>query len=245
MQTFKKSNQNMVSAGKKLSKITLVVSMMFFGLGEKTSAQEHVDERTITINMSASEMLPADLIIFNVNINAEADSPEKAFQIHKERESLLAELLKKFDIKEENINYEPIRMNKRYRNDDRMTTATNQSVSLTFSDFSIYEKIQVTLIENGFDSFNGRFSSTEISQGKEKALISAIEAAKERAELIAKTSGTSLGPVQHINYSDHQIGMPRQSDMMELQVMKSDASMMDFSQSVSVTANINISFSIE
>ncbi|MGN8225980.1 SIMPL domain-containing protein [Gracilimonas sp. BCB1] len=245
MQTFKKSNQNMVSAGKKLTKITLVVSMMFFGYSEKSSAQNQTDERTITINMSASEMLPADLIIFNVNINAEADSPEEAFQIHKERESLLAELLKKYDIKEDNINYEPIRMNKRYRNDDRMTTATNQSVSLTFSDFSIYEKIQVTLIENGFDSFNGRFSSTEISQGKEKALISAIEAAKKRAELIAKTSGTSLGPVQHINYSDHQIGMPRQSDVMELQAMKSDASMMDFGQSVSVTANINISFSIE
>ncbi|WP_349353358.1 SIMPL domain-containing protein [Gracilimonas sp. BCB1] len=235
----------MVSAGKKLTKITLVVSMMFFGYSEKSSAQNQTDERTITINMSASEMLPADLIIFNVNINAEADSPEEAFQIHKERESLLAELLKKYDIKEDNINYEPIRMNKRYRNDDRMTTATNQSVSLTFSDFSIYEKIQVTLIENGFDSFNGRFSSTEISQGKEKALISAIEAAKKRAELIAKTSGTSLGPVQHINYSDHQIGMPRQSDVMELQAMKSDASMMDFGQSVSVTANINISFSIE
>lgn len=235
----------MISAGKKLTKITLVVSMMFFGFSEKTSAQNRTDERTITINMSASEMLPADLIIFNVNINAEADSPEKAFQIHKERESLLSRLLKKFDIKEENINYEPIRMNKRYRNDDRMTTATSQSVSLTFNDFSIYEKIQVTLIENGFDSFNGRFSSTEISQGKEKALISAIEAAKERAELIAKTSGTSLGPVRHINYSDHQIGMPRQSDVMELQAMKSDASMMDFSQSVSVTANINISFSIE
>ncbi len=235
----------MVSAGKKLTKITLVVSMMFFGLSEKTSAQDHIDERTITINMSASEMLPADLIIFNVNINAEADSPEEAFEIHKERESLLARLLKKYDIKEENINYDPIRMNKRYRNDDRMTTATDQSVSLTFSDFSIYEKIQVTLIENGFDSFNGRFSSTEISKGKEKALISAIEAAKKRAELIAKTSGTSLGPVQRINYSDHQIGMPRQSDVMELQAMKSDASMMDFSQSVSVTANINISFSIQ
>ena len=239
----------MVSAGKKLTKITLVVSMMFFGFSEKTSAQNNIDERTITINMSASELLPADLVIFNVNINAEADTPQEAYQIHKERESLLAKLLKQNDIKEENIDYEPIRMNKvstNYRNEnDSKVTRTNQSVSLTFDDFSIYEKIQVTLIENGFDSFNGQFSSTEISEGKEQALISAIESAREKAKLIANTSGVSLGPVQNINYSDHQVGLPQKSGVMTMEAMRSDASMMDFGQTVSVTANINISFSIE
>lgn len=239
----------MVSAGKKLSKITLVVSMMFLGFGEKASAQNNPDERTITINMSSSELLPADLIIFNVNINAEAETPQEAYRVHKERESLLAKLLKQNKIEEEDIDYEPIRMNKvsaNYRNqDDSKVTRTNQSVSLTFSDFSIYEKIQVALIENGFDSFNGQFSSTEISKGKEQALISAIESAKKKAELIAKTSGVTLGKVQTINYSDHQIGIPQKSSLMSMEAMRSDASMMDFSQTVSVTANINISFNIE
>ncbi len=239
----------MVSAGKKLSKITLVVSMMCLGFGEKISAQDHSEERTITINMSASELLPADLIIFNVNINAEAETPQEAFRLHKERETLLARLLKQHNISKENIDYQPIRMHKvnsnhRNQNDSRVTR-TNQSVSLTFNDFSTYEDIQVTLIENGFDSFNGQFSSTEISEGKEQALISAIESAKQKAQLIAKTSGFSLGPVQSINYSDHQIGFPAKSNVMSMEAMRSDASMMDFSQSVSVTANINISFSIE
>ena len=235
----------MVSAGSKLGKITLTVSLLFFGVSCKSVAQQQpVSERTITINMSASELLPADLIVFNVNINAEADTPQKAFEAHKKRETLLADLLKEFDISEDDIDYEPIRMNKRYRDDSR-TTVTNQSVSLTFSKFDIYEQIQVTLIENGFDSFNGQFSSTDISSGKEKALISAIEAAKERAELIANTSGVSLGPVQTINYSDHQIGTPRKASMMAMDAVRSESSMMDFAQTVSVTANINISFSIE
>lgn len=243
----------MVSTGNKLSKITLTVSLLFFGMSSTTLAQQPSSERTITINMSASELLPADLIIFNVNINAEGETPQEAYDLHSDRESLLATLLQELNIKDENIDYEPVRMNRRqingnrYNNDEKpkYVTVTNQSVSVTFNDFSLYEKIQLTLIENGFDSFNGQFSSTKISEGKEKALISAIEASKKRAELIAKTSGVELGAVSNINFSDHQIGIPRQAKAMEMMSMSADASMMDFSQTVEVRASINISYFIE
>jgi uncharacterized protein YggE len=231
----------MVSTGNTLKKITLVVSFALIGFTQSAQAQASVQERTITINMSASKVIPANLIIFNVNINAEGDTPQEAFELHKKREHLLADLLKKFDIKEKNIDYEPVRMNKRYR-DDRMTTATNQSVSLTFSDFSLYEKIQITLIENGFDSFNGQFSSTDISEGKQQALVSAIESAKQRAELIAKTSGVKLGKIKNIHYSDHKYGIPRKTNVMRMQAMSNEASMMDFAQTVSITANIDVTY---
>ncbi|MAO65168.1 MAG: SIMPL domain-containing protein [Balneola sp.] len=243
----------MVSSGNKLSKITLTISLLFFGMSCTTMAQQPVSERTITINMSASELLPADQIIFNVNINAEGKTPQEAYELHRERESLLAGLLKDLDIKEENIDYEPIKMNRRQINGNRYSTedpqyitSTNQSVSITFEDFSMYEEIQLTLIENGFDSFNGQFSSSKIAEGKEKALISAIEAAKERAELIAKTSGVELGPVATINHSDHHVrALQKSSNSMEMMSMARDASMMDFSQTVEVRANVNISYFIE
>jgi uncharacterized protein YggE len=243
----------MVSSGNKLSKITLTISLLFFGISCTTLAQQPISERTITINMSASELLPADLIVFNVNINAEGKTPKEAFELHRERESLLAELLSELSIKEENIDYEPVRMNRRQINGNRYNneapeyiTSTNQSVSITFEDFSIYEDIQLTLIENGFDSFNGKFSSSNIAEGKEKALISAIEASKERAELIAKTSGVELGPVSTIDHSDHYIGIPRTTaNSMEMMSISRDASMMDFSQTVEVRASINIRYFIK
>lgn len=239
--------------GNKLSKITLTVSLLFFGISCSTLAQQPVSERTITINMSASELLPADQIIFNVNINAEGETPQEAYELHRERESVLAGLLKDLNIEEENIDYEPVRMNRRQNNNNRYNnngetsyiTATNQSVSVTFSDFSIYEEIQLKLIENGFDSFNGQFSSSKISEGKEKALIAAIEAAKERAELIAETSGVKLADVSTINFSDHQISIPQKSNSMEMMSRASDASMMDFGQTVEVRSNISISYFIK
>lgn len=243
----------MISSGNKLSKITLTVSLLFFGFSCTTLAQQPVSERTITINMSASELLPADLIIFNVTINAEGKTPQEAYELHRERESVLAGLLKELNIKEDNIDFEPIRMNRRqvsgnrYNNDQepQYVTNTSQTVSVTFNDFDIYERIQLTLIENEFDTFNGQFSSTKIAEGKEKALISAIEASKERAELIAKTSGVEVGDIYTINYSDHQVGIPRKSSSMELMSMAADATMMDFAQTVEVRSNINISYFIK
>lgn len=213
---------------------------------ETVQGQIPPGEKSISINMSSTELLPADLIIFNININAEADTPGEAFEIHKKRESVLADLLKKFDIKEENINFQPVQITKRYSNNGRnMIPQTNQQVSVSFSDFKIYEKIQVSLIENGFDSFNGNFSSSELSKGKVRALEAAIRSAKERAGLIAKTSGVKLGTILHIDYSDHQVSLYRMSSMdMPAPPMVKESSMMEFDQTVSVTANISIEFAI-
>lgn len=233
--------------------ISLISAILFLtiALNCTTTAQSLVEnsQRTISINMSATELIPADLIIFSININAEEKTPEAAFDTHKKREAVLASLLKEYEIKEENINFEPIRINKRtnYNNrQEEVTVNTNQQVSVSFSDFEIYEKIQVSLIENGFDSFNGSFSSSELEDGKDKALVSAIQKAKERAAFIAEQSGVKLGEITTINYSEHQVDYPPMFMEANMGRLRSDApSMMDFAQTVSVTANISFVFQIE
>ena len=197
--------------------------------------------------MSAMELIPADMVIFSININAEANTPQNAFNAHKKKESLLASLLMEFDIKDDDIKFQPVTMNKRtnYNNREEVVTVqTNQQVSVSFSDFEIYEKIQVTLIENGFDSFNGNFSSSKLDEGKDKALVSAIQSAKERAQFIADQSGVQLGKITTINYSEYQIGRPQVASQDAVMKMSSESSMMDFAQTVSVTSNISINFEI-
>ncbi len=222
------------------------LSLLIFGMGCATQAQQIVtNQEKISINMTASESIEADVIIFNININAEGDTPRNAFSLHKERESVLADLFKKFDINEEDINFQPIRINKRYTNNGKsQLSATSQQVSVTFTDFEIYEDIQLTLIENNFDSFSGNFSSTKMENGKEKALLSAIEAAKQKAQLIAKASGVTLGDVINISYSDYVVSRPKSYARTEMMTMDASSSMMDFAQTVSVTANISIEFAI-
>lgn len=224
-----------------------IISIFVFGMGCATQAQQistPIQEK-ISINMSAAEAVEADIIQFNININAEGATPETAFDIHKTRESLLADLLKEFEIEDKNIQYQPIRISKRYSNDRKSQfSITNQQVSLSFSDFNIYERIQLTLIENGFDSFSGSFSSTKIEEGKETALIAAINSAKEKAQLIASATGVDLGNVLNISYSDYMI-TPSTSLLQERNMMMDTSSgMMDFSQTVRVTANITIEYAI-
>jgi len=235
-----------------LSKTTLILSsifLLFSSINCSTTAQSFVEsqQRIISINMSATELVPADLIIFNININAEEKTSEAAYNTHKKRETVLASLLQEFDIKEEEINFQPIRMSKRTNYNNRQevnTVQTNQQVSVSFSEFEIYEKIQVALINNGFDSFSGNFSSSQIEEGKDKALISAIQKAKERAAFIAEQSGVKLGQIKNISYSEHQINRPQMVRAEAMMAKDSGASMMDFSQTVSVTSNISINFEI-
>ncbi len=220
--------------------------LMVLAIGCTATAQSvNEPSGTINISMSATEYLPADRIIFNINLNAEERSPRLAYQKHKEQETLLAGLLQKFEIDEKDILFQPIGIDKMYRNNrNDQYSRTNQQVSVTFSDFDMYEEIQLTLIENNFDSFNGSFSSSELEAGKEAALLSAIKAAKERAELIAQASGVELGKTFSLNYSEHTV-QPYQG-RMESMAMVADAapSLMDFDQVVSVTANISIQFRI-
>ena len=182
--------------------IYLLIFMI--GIGCSVTAQTIDGENgTINISMTATEYLPADLIVFNINLNAEERTPRSAYQKHKEQEVLLASLLQEFEIDDENIQFQPIRIDKMYRNNQRdQYSRTSQQVSVTFDDFDIYEEIQVTLIENNFDSFSGTFSSSKMEDGKEAALLSAIEAARERAELIAEASNLELGTTYSINYSE-------------------------------------------
>lgn len=228
-----------------MKKFTLIPALFLFLIGCAAQAQLPESSQTITINMSATEQVPADLIIFNITINAEADTPQEAFDLHKQREAVLASLLQDLEVNEEDINYQPIRINKRNVNNSRdRYSVTNQQVSVSFSDFDLYEKIQLTLINNGFDMFNGRFSSTKMEEGKEKALSAAIEAARERAEFIAEATGVSISKVKTINYSD-RVFMPYQ-ESADISMMRSAPapSMMDFAQTVSVTTSISIVYEI-
>lgn len=229
---------------KRFTPLLLAFAILIIGIAEAQIQKQ--TERQLSIDMTKSVQLPADLIIFTINLNAEGSTPREAFDLHKEREQLLASLLKKLNIDAKNIKFQPVQINKRYRNDDKnLYSQTSQQVSVTFSDFGIYESIQLTLIENGFDTFSGNFSSTKLEEGKNDALKLAINSAQEKAEFIAQTSGVKLGAIQKINYSEYQINTGFRAMEMKAMVSSDSSLLDDFPQTVSVTAGVHISFSIE
>lgn len=207
------------------------------------------DKGVLTITSEGSVDLPADIIQFNINLNAEADTPQRAYELHQEREKVLVQLLDKYDINEEDIHFEPISISKsgrvnRHSGDEEPTYQTRQAVSLKLTDFEIYEEMQVTLIEENFDNFNGNFMSTRAESGKDKALKKAIQAAKQKAKIIANEAGIKLGSITGIDYShnEHRPVYARSQDTMAME--SSGGQLTKYDQVVTVTANISINFAI-
>lgn len=203
-------------------------------------------QNVISINASAEVLIPADKISFHINLNAESETPQKVYNLHKEREEVLVKLLEEYEIKEENINFEPISINKGYNNqhprDQREVIQSRQKVVLTLDNFDIYEQIQIALISNGFDEFSGNFMSSKSEKGKDKALTKALSVAQEKAKLIAKKSGLTITGIKDINYSYNR-RPPR--PMMEMSATKSSDSLMEFDQTVAVSANISVVYNFE
>ena len=207
-------------------------------------------QNKISINASSQVMVPADKIAFQINLNADASTPQEAYNLHKEREKVLVKQLKKFDIKDEDINFEPITINKHYDNsypqkEEKSRIQTRQQVVVTLDDFDIYEKIQITLIENNFDEFSGNFLSSESKQGEDEALKKALKIAREKADLIAGETGLSISGIKNINYSYSQRPpRPMSMDMMRAP-QSTESSLLQFDQTVSVSASVSVTYEFE
>jgi len=203
-------------------------------------------QNEININTTASVLVPSDQISFRITINAEADTPQQAYELHKKREKMLVNLLKKHKINERDIKFEPVSINRvnegRYDNKEREYIRTRQTVVLTMDNFDLYEKIQLTLIENDFDEFSGNFMSSKTEQGEEQALKKALKLARSKAETISSETGLTISGIKNISYSYRQ-GPPQ--PMREMAAMKSSDSLMEFAQTVSVTASVSVSYGFE
>ena len=201
----------------------------------------------LSVSAEGSVELPADIIQFNINLNAEAGTPEEAFKLHKKREEVLVQLLDEYQIKESDIDFQPVSISKSRRyagpNSEEITYQTRQMVSLTLRDFDNYGSIQVELIRADFDNFSGHFLSSEEESGEEEALKNAIQAAKEKARLIADEAEVKLGPITKISYreSHHQ---PYEIKQYASVRAESDNRLMKYNQTVVIRATVQIDFEI-
>lgn len=221
----------------------IILFATLFGL-----QQNHSDSSTLNISAEANVEVPADIIQFNINLNAEEDSPQAAYDLHKQREKVLVELLEEYEISEDEISFQPISINKinqnrTVREEDRPRYQTRQQVAVRFSDFERYEAVQIGLIENNFDDFRGTFSSTEAENGKDEAIKKAIRSAKEKAHLIADESGVTLGKIKNITYHNNQVG-PFNEMAVRAQSDQS-SQLMQYPQNVTINANISVEFYLE
>lgn len=221
------------------SKIT---SILFFTLFlSVTYSTECYSQATITVDATGEILIPADIVDFQINIRVSGRTPAEVFEKHKEQERFLAGLIREHGLEGDELNFQPMNIGNRQTR-DATEYVSNQNVNLRLDDFSLYEEIQVLLIENGFENFSGRFSSTDIESGENEALDLAISDAIQKAGRIADNIGKTLGSIKSIDHTASRVVRGYES---ELSVMRADTgSMMEFEQTIPVTSSVRIVFYI-
>lgn len=221
----------------------LFLSTFFNAQAQMNTHSHSADYKYITISAIGEAVVPADFAVLSINIGVSNPDAERAFELHKERESYLANLLSEMELPDENISYQPISIRPDRQRDGAIHTATNQSIRLELDDFDQLSELQVQLISNEFDNFSGSLASSHIEEGNREALKQAVENARADAELLADAAGNELGEVLWIEHTADRGYRPAATfESTQFRTADYGPSLGDFSQTITVQKNIQIRF---
>ncbi|MEX0894491.1 MAG: SIMPL domain-containing protein [Balneolaceae bacterium] len=208
-----------------------------------TTAATMAQPSSVTIDATGEVQLPADLVIFEINITVTDPSPQTVFQKHKNRETALTDLIRDKGIEPENLRFQPMNIRATRTQREVVEYRSNQHVRLTLADFELFEGMQVYLIDNGFDSFSGQFSSTKLEEGEVKALELAMENARNKAEIIASSLALSIKGVSTVHHGAPPLSRGYANEQA---MMRSDSSsLLEFDQNVRVSSSVTVTFELE
>jgi uncharacterized protein len=198
-------------------------------------------DNLLVIDATGMATATANRIHFHITLNRFHENAATAFEDHKELERYLTDLLLEKGIDEERIQANPVSISpRRYTNERGFET--NQRVSVQLDDITDFERMQVDLIQNGFDNFSGSFGSTEERQAGEQALVNAVEEATRKARILAAAAGKKLGGVAGIEHTSTYRPMYRESGALAMSAVADDGGMLQFQTTIPVTENVRVIF---
>lgn len=195
-----------------------------------------------TVNATGSYDVLADIINISMNIGVENKDPQIAFDKHKDREKKIIKLIKKYGILDENISYSLFKISKYqdYR-DKSVSFKTNQTIQFVLKDFKKYIPLQIDLLKKGFYEFSSNFSTSKKKEGHEKSVKNALDNAREEAELYAKNINLKIGRI--VSLSSNNPVIYTRSDLMLKASMAPEPGLINISQHITITTNVNVVYS--
>lgn len=232
---------------KKTTIYVALITVFLFSTFIDSSAQSVADGSKITVDATGEAYVTADLIQFRVNITQFNNDAREAFEIHKEQEQYLTELLLEEGIADSNITANPISISyiRRYENTGESGYETQQQVLIVLEDVSQFESMQIKLIENGFTNFSGSFSAKNLADASDEALQKAVEEARRKAELLAEAAGKKIIDVVTISYHSNRPYAARSSSMEMATFDASGGSLLQFERTITLRENVSIQFRID
>jgi uncharacterized protein len=228
-------------------KTTSLFFLLFIALcGFKATAQQSLENR-IAVNGEALIDIPVDQVIFTIQLQSiDSTSIAKVYEKHKATEKKIVKVLKDLKIADKNVCYSLFSIG-RQRDYEGKNWYYMGSQTLTFKldSVALYAEVQKRLILEGFGEFGSSFNVRNLEPHETKALQKAIEAAKKKAQLLAVASDRKIKRI--VTVTDIPATAPMYNP--NARAMKSadsdGGSLMEFSQTLSVQAQVYVVFELE
>ena len=212
-------------------------------------------QETRTISVDGTSVIKAmpDRATVNISIESTAKdakeaSAQNAIVMNKIQKDIMALAITKDNIKTTNYNLYPLYNRKDNGRQEITGYSVSNQITVTVDNIDIVGNIIDTAINAGANSVNSvEFSLKDPQSYKDKVLVQAINDAKRKADIIAKTLGKNVVNVVSVNSNNSYIEARTFNSMMYAKAADSaavGASSPIQAGDISVKANVSIVFEI-
>jgi uncharacterized protein YggE len=183
--------------------IAIMVFLLMMGVACGTSADSTRQSRTINVTGSADVMVAPDEVVFSVGVESNDIVLTKA---KNDNDAVVKRVLaqaQSMGVEEKYIQTDYISIEPRYQDAylrdgyqkrELIGYVVRKNIAFTLKDVSRFEKLYSTILESGVNHVYGiEFRTTELRKHRDQGRALAIQAAREKAEALAKEMGQTVG----------------------------------------------------
>ena len=176
--------------------ITAIIAFLLASCSTLTGTSR--ESTTVSVSGTGIVYLKADIVTFSINVDETAQTTAEAQQKTNEKMTRIFEILKAFDIKDDDISTTALNFSSEYYWDNGRQIKTGESVSqtvyVTMKNLDQFPKLADELGSKltGISFYNVNFDSTQKEEAYSKARELAYQKALEKAELYARSAGLEI-----------------------------------------------------
>ncbi|GAB3260651.1 hypothetical protein GCM10027347_25110 [Larkinella harenae] len=240
---------------RKFSILILTLLSMSAAFAQGTQTPDLPTNRIVVLGDAELE-LPADRVRVIVTLQyTDPTDAQKAYASHQAAEKRLVKLLKDYQIEEKDIRYTLLQVQKNQNDvyptgERRQEVVTMQQVIFELNKPERYPALQLALINANFNRFQASYRSTKEEENKNLALEKAVGVAREKAVVLAKAAGRTLGSVLSVRDTEEtdpvfQKRFGTEADYLSAPyAARADGSLLDIPQTIRIPAQVKVTFEL-
>jgi len=236
-----------------------VSSILLFGL--PAFAQPSVEPPLITVTGQAEVRVPPDEVLFTLAVeNVDRDMLVANKRTDESVKQILA-IARKNNVKPEDVQTSQISVQPKYNTDDMSYEERNKvkrvligyevskTVAIRLRDISRFDELLADVLKAGITRLsNLQFMDSQVRKHRDQARVMAIRAAQEKAVLLAREIGQSIGPAYSITENTSDYGRASGTYQNATTTAGSESSESESAiapGSISVTAQVTVRFRLQ